>query len=364
MTLSTASSGAFDYDIAVSFAGEDRDYVNDVVKALKAENVAVFYGEDAMADMWGSNLVDFLQDVYRRRARFALIFISQHYVAKKWTNHERQSAQDRALEQASPYILPVRLDNSELPGLHSSVVHIDARRYGIAELVQFVLQRLARTEHTHSKSPTFNGRVPRTASDINNLLAMRPMAWEYLLYAAILLDENHKLDGKYQDHRIRYSRQPGRAIDDDQVTSEVSRRVTEILDIIGFFNRLLSRDVQDAAFGQTGEPGDPDRIRHIATRMCSIEEDLMDWAASVGATITSKGEAKRVFSALARYADQPVDSIRNFITNVAAQADTIHERVARGEDIDVHMIVALDIPESITADFHRALAEWNRSRRS
>jgi hypothetical protein len=39
---------------------------------------------------------------------------------------------------------------------------------------------------------------------------------------------------------------------------------------------VLASDVQDAAFGLPGEPGDPDRIIHLAERFVSVQEELLD----------------------------------------------------------------------------------------
>jgi hypothetical protein len=42
---------------------------------------------------------------------------THYYISKPWARHERQSAQARALVADSAYVLPVRLDDAELPGL-------------------------------------------------------------------------------------------------------------------------------------------------------------------------------------------------------------------------------------------------------
>lgn len=363
MSTAEPQDQVFDYDVAVSFAGEDKSYVEDVAKRLKESGVRLFYYEDVLAETWGRNLVDFLSEIYNRRARYALVFISKHYVAKKWTNLERQSAQDRALEQASPYILPVRLDDSELPGLHSTIAYVDARRLGIDELVQLVLQKLSGPEMSTPRLQNrskFNGRVPRTASEVSDLVAERPAGWEYLLFGAILLDGNQKLDGKYRDHLIGYSRISENVVSDRVLPEEVRRRLDHVLSITAFFNRLLRPDVQDAAFGKPGEPGDPDRIRHIATRMCSVEEDLLDWAASVRATAVSSGEARRLIDALAHYADQSIEAIRGFISNYVQQADTLHEKIMTGEAVDLTITISFSIPEDVTREFDAAFAEFER----
>ena len=51
----TESSGEpeFEFDAAVSLAGEDREFVEEVVDRLKAESVRVFYDTDYQAAMWG-----------------------------------------------------------------------------------------------------------------------------------------------------------------------------------------------------------------------------------------------------------------------------------------------------------------------
>jgi hypothetical protein len=66
----------------VSFAGEDRKYVEDFVRRLQSLSVAVFYDEDELAAIWGENLVDFLEAVYTRRARYAILFVS-HTMQKR-----------------------------------------------------------------------------------------------------------------------------------------------------------------------------------------------------------------------------------------------------------------------------------------
>jgi hypothetical protein len=148
--------------------------------------------------------------------------------------------------------------------------------------------------------PSFNGRVPRSAEEIATLLSERPEGWEYLLYAAKLLDGNNKLQRKYQDHRIKYTSRPPRVLSDYGVADELARGISSIEAIADLFNRLLAKDVQDAAFGRLGEPGDPDRVLHIATRMCSAEEELLDRAASVRA-IVSTSHARKVLGSLAAF---------------------------------------------------------------
>src|SRR5690349_13729629 len=95
-----------DYDIALSFAGEDRAYVDQVANILRDRGIRVFYDLFEETDLWGKDLYARLTDVYQNRAKFTVMFISAAYGSKLWTNHERKAAQARAFQEAQEYILP------------------------------------------------------------------------------------------------------------------------------------------------------------------------------------------------------------------------------------------------------------------
>ncbi len=46
----------FDYDVTLSFAGEDRPYVEQVAHSLRELGIKVFYDKYYEADLWGKNL--------------------------------------------------------------------------------------------------------------------------------------------------------------------------------------------------------------------------------------------------------------------------------------------------------------------
>lgn len=116
------------FDVALSFAGEDREFVRKVARSLGEDSIRVFYDEDEIVETWGKNLVDYLDDIYRVRSHFVVIFISKHYANKSWANHERQSAMARALIERGEYILPARFDDTELEGLQPTIGYIDLRK--------------------------------------------------------------------------------------------------------------------------------------------------------------------------------------------------------------------------------------------
>ena len=103
--------------LLLSYAGEDRDRAKELAFALKRRGTRVFYDKDEAARLWGENLFTHLTDVYQNRARYCVALLSKHYAEKPWTRRELAAAQARAFGQKEPYLLPVRLDDSSVPGI-------------------------------------------------------------------------------------------------------------------------------------------------------------------------------------------------------------------------------------------------------
>lgn len=131
-----------EYDVALSFAGEDREYVEQVATTLTDLEVTVFYDRFETVDLWGKDLADHLGKVYSERSQFVVIFASQHYAAKAWPNHERQFALSRHLSGDTGRILPVRIDDTEIPGIPSTIGYLDARVVTADKLAELIRQKL------------------------------------------------------------------------------------------------------------------------------------------------------------------------------------------------------------------------------
>lgn len=133
-----------EYDLAISFAGEDRSVVRPYAEAIMSEGLKIFYADFEEVALWGTNLYETFDVIYRLKAHYCVVFLSQHYAAKVWTNHERRAAQARALMENREYILPVRLDNTEIPGLAATIGYLDFDKVGHEGLVKATLEKLSR----------------------------------------------------------------------------------------------------------------------------------------------------------------------------------------------------------------------------
>jgi hypothetical protein len=130
------------YDVALSFAGEDRRYVDKVAEFLRANNVRVFYDMFEEAELWGKDLGVHFEFVYRRGAKYCIPFISEHYKKKVWANWEIKNAISKAIETGEDYILPARFDDTEIDGLRTSLAFIDLRKYEPEEFGSIILKKL------------------------------------------------------------------------------------------------------------------------------------------------------------------------------------------------------------------------------
>ena len=132
-----------EYDVCLSFAGEQRAYVERVARLLEARAVRVFYDTDERVRLWGEDLYEHLDKVYQHAATICVMFVSADYVQKLWTNHERKSAQARAFRDSQVYLLPARFDDTEVPGLRPTIGHIDLRTTTPEELAELIVGKLA-----------------------------------------------------------------------------------------------------------------------------------------------------------------------------------------------------------------------------
>ena len=133
------------YDVALSFAGEDRKYAKELADLLKTNGYPCFYDENELANLWGKNLYDYLSSVYKDQAHYCVMFLSKYYEQKLWTTHERQLAQARAFQENREYILPVRLDDTEIPGIPPTVGYLDLRSMTIEEVYEALVMKLSGT---------------------------------------------------------------------------------------------------------------------------------------------------------------------------------------------------------------------------
>lgn len=158
------TSDAFEYDVALSFAEPDGAIARELADRLTGRKISVFYDEYSSPGQWGKYIVDHLVNLYARKARYCVLLISNGYPLKAWTKTERTSASERALRDAEEYILPMQIDNAEVPGLTEAAGYIDLRQHSLEHIADRIEEKLreskARSGPPSESHDLRSGNVP------------------------------------------------------------------------------------------------------------------------------------------------------------------------------------------------------------
>ncbi|MGE0202543.1 MAG: toll/interleukin-1 receptor domain-containing protein [Hyphomicrobiaceae bacterium] len=168
-----------DYDIALSFAGEERDYVDRVANFLRERGVKVFYDLFEEADLWGKDMYEHLSEIYQKRARFTVMFISKAYSNKLWAKHERRAAQTRAFQESREYILPARFDDTEIPGVLPTVHYVSLQGRSPEDLASLIILKLVSS----------GGSVPTELVRRDFSTLAQTEAWASNRFAVVVTDD-------------------------------------------------------------------------------------------------------------------------------------------------------------------------------
>ena len=159
---------AFEYDIALSFAHQDKSIAEKLTRLLTNKNITVFRDEYTPDANWGSDVVDHLVNLYGRKARYCILLISEHYPLKQWTDLERRHTQERALRDVDQYILALQLDGHPVPGIAATPGYRDLRQETMQGVVDWVEVKLTETMPTSAPPPKSHdlrsGNVPSTSA--------------------------------------------------------------------------------------------------------------------------------------------------------------------------------------------------------
>ena len=131
------------WDVALSFAGAQRDYVEQVAEVLKARGVRCFYDADEQIELWGKYLAEELPAIYGEQTAAVVVFVSAEYAARDWTRLERRAALARAVRERREYVLPARFDDTPLPGLLSNMVTVDLNGRPPQQFAAMIIDKLA-----------------------------------------------------------------------------------------------------------------------------------------------------------------------------------------------------------------------------
>jgi len=136
------TESTFEYTVALSFAGEQRKYAEELYLHFVSRGIKCFCDEMYKEKLWGANLPTFLKDIYYSKSRYCVMLISKEYVTKAYPLFESENAIARQIEQGGKYILPVKFDNVDVPGLPSTIGYLNGNKTTPAQVGEIFLKKI------------------------------------------------------------------------------------------------------------------------------------------------------------------------------------------------------------------------------
>jgi hypothetical protein len=114
-------AASFEYDVALSFAGENRELARHIFDGLEMLDVHVFFDEMFEANFLGKTWANQFEAIFSTRSRFVLCILDRNHRDKIWPTFERQHFAPRVHEET---VIPIFLDDTAFVGIPEDLVGI------------------------------------------------------------------------------------------------------------------------------------------------------------------------------------------------------------------------------------------------
>lgn len=111
----------FEWDIAISFAGENRTLAEFIGQQLRELDISVFYDRNYEDNYLGGVWSKQFSDIFVQKSRLVVAILDQHHKDKVWPTFERDCFAPRVPEAE---VIPIFLDETVFPGIPSDLVSI------------------------------------------------------------------------------------------------------------------------------------------------------------------------------------------------------------------------------------------------
>lgn len=131
------------FDVAVSFPGEKRPYVEKVVEELSLliDKDKIFYDNYFTAQLAKPDLDLILQSVYHKQTKLVVVFLCAEYDKKEWPGLEWRAVRD-LIKQRKDQIMFMAFDFTEVRGTFSLDGRVDLNVRTEKEAAELIKNRL------------------------------------------------------------------------------------------------------------------------------------------------------------------------------------------------------------------------------
>jgi tetratricopeptide (TPR) repeat protein len=132
------------FRVALSYPGEHREFVSRVADRLSEQlgRERVLYDKYHEAEFARIDLDTYLQRLYHDESELIVVFFSENYERKEWPGLEWRAIRDVIKQRRESAVVPVRFDNTEIPGLFSTDGSLAVDDREPATIADLILQRL------------------------------------------------------------------------------------------------------------------------------------------------------------------------------------------------------------------------------
>lgn len=116
----------YEWDFAISFAGENRELAKLIADMLEVLDCTVFFDEYYETNYLGTAWSRQFREIYGVKARYVICLLDSHHAEKIWPTFERDVFVPRVEEAA---VIPIYLDDTLFPGIPRDIVGIDFKGY-------------------------------------------------------------------------------------------------------------------------------------------------------------------------------------------------------------------------------------------
>lgn len=116
----------FDWDFALSFAGENRELAREIVAQLELLDASVFFDENYEANFLGKVWRTLFREIFVEKCRFVICLLDTYHDKKIWPTFERECFAPRVKDEE---VIPVYLDDTPFVGISRDVIGIDFKNH-------------------------------------------------------------------------------------------------------------------------------------------------------------------------------------------------------------------------------------------
>lgn len=132
------------FDVALSFPGEIRGYVESIAKELEkiiGPN-SYFYDNNYLAQLARPSLDTLLMDIYGNRSKLIIVFLCTKYQEKDWCGLEFRAIREKILTKEYEKIMYIKMDSGEVDGVLRTDGYIDGTKFTPSQIANFVFERI------------------------------------------------------------------------------------------------------------------------------------------------------------------------------------------------------------------------------